>query len=116
LIGWRFPPGGYIKINFDDTHSSFGTAAGFVIRDWSGRFIQAGTRFLEGAPIIVAEATAMRDRIHAALAAGYHHILVEGDNKVVIHAIQGHIHIPWQIQILICDISNMIPPHMHCLF
>ena len=46
---------GYIKLNFDGTHSSSGAAAGFVLRDWVGRFIQAGTRFLEDAPIIVAE-------------------------------------------------------------
>ena len=86
---------GYIKINFDGTHSSFGAAAGFVIRDWSGRFIQAGTRFLEGAPIIVAKATTMRDGIHATLAAGYHHILVEGDNKVVIQAVSyTHLTLP----------------------
>ena len=39
LIGWKSPPGGYIKINFDGTHSSSGAAAGFIIRDWAGRFI-----------------------------------------------------------------------------
>jgi len=116
LIGWRSPPGGYIKLNFDGTLSSSGAAAGFVIRDWVGRFLQAGTRFLEGAPILVAEATAMRDGIQAALATGCRHLIVEGDNKVVIQAIQGQIHIPWQIQPLIRDIHNMIPPYVHCLF
>ena len=58
----------------------------------------------------------MCDGIQAALAAGYHHILVEGDNKIVIKAIQGHIHIPWQIQTLIRGISNMLPHQVHCLF
>ena len=101
---------------FDGTHSSFGTTAGFVIRDLAGRFIQAGTWFLEGAPILVVEAIAMRDGIQAALAAGYRNLLVEGNNKVVIQAVQGQIHIPWQIQTLICDINNMIPPYVHCLF
>ena len=107
---------GYIKINFDGTHSSSGAAAGFIIRDWVGRFIQAGTRFLEGAPILVAEATAMRDGIQSTLVAGYRNLLVEGDNKVVIQAIQGHIHISWQIHTLLRDIHNMIPPYVHCLF
>jgi len=58
----------------------------------------------------------MRDGIQAALVASYHHMLVEGDNKVVIQAIQGYIHIPWQIQTLIRDIYIMIPPNVHCLF
>ena len=52
----------------------------------------------------------MRDGIQAALAAGYHNLLIEGDNRVVIQAIQGHIHIHWQIQTLIRDIYNMLPP------
>jgi len=65
---------------------------------------------------MVAEATVMCDGIQAALPAGYHRILVEGDNKAVIEVIQGHIYIPWQIQTLIRDISNMIPPNVHCLF
>ena len=99
----------YIKLNFDGTHSSSGAAAGFVLRNWVGRFLQAGTRFLEGAPILVAEATAMRDGIQAALATGCRNLIVEGDNKIVIQAIQGQIHIPWQIQTLIRDIHNMIP-------
>jgi len=70
LIGWRSPPGGTSKSIFDDTHSSFEPAEGIVIRDWTGRFIQAGIRFLEDSPIVVAEATAMRDGIQAALVAG----------------------------------------------
>uniref|UniRef100_A0A7C9DFJ2 RNase H type-1 domain-containing protein n=1 Tax=Opuntia streptacantha TaxID=393608 RepID=A0A7C9DFJ2_OPUST len=116
LIGWRSPPGGYLKLNFDGTHSSSGAAAGFVLRDWRGRLIQAGTRFLEDAPILVAEATAMRDGIKAALATGSRKLLVEGDNKIVIQAIKGQIHTPWQIQTLIQDIRNMIPPYVDCLF
>ena len=42
LIGWRSPPGGYLKLNFDGTHSSSGAAAGFVLRDWRGRLIWQG--------------------------------------------------------------------------
>jgi len=41
----------------------------------------AGTRFMAHAPVLVAEATAMRDGIRAALDAGYRKILVEGDNQ-----------------------------------
>ena len=71
---------------------------------------------MEDAPILVVEATAVRDRIKAALATGSRKLLVEGDNKIVIQAIKGQIHTPWQIQTLVHDILNMIPPYVHCLF
>ena len=48
----------------------------------------AGSRFMENAPILVAEATAMRDGISAALQVGYRKIQVEGDNQIVIRVIQ----------------------------
>jgi len=46
----------------------------------------AGVRYLEQAPILVAEATAVRDGLKSALEAGYRHIEVEGDNQVVLNA------------------------------
>jgi len=58
----------------------------------------------------------MRDGLQAALALGCHNLIVEGDNQIVIQAIQGKIHIPWQIQTLIRDIHNMLPSTVHCLF
>jgi len=58
----------------------------------------------------------MRDGLQAALATGCRKLIVEGDDKVVIQAIQGQIHIPWKIQTMIRDIQNMIPPYVHCLF
>ena len=75
-----------------DPKSSAGAAAGFVLRNWKGEFIMAGTRFMENAAVIVAEATAMRDGIRAALNAGYRQILVEGDNQLVIKAIQNQMY------------------------
>jgi len=42
---------------------------------------------MEHAPIIVAEAKAMRDGISAALKAEFRKIQVEGDNQIVIRAI-----------------------------
>ena len=80
-IRWKLPYGGFIKINFDGSHSSAGAAAGFVLRNWKGGFIMAGSRFMENAPILVAEATAMRDGISAALQAGYRKIQVEDDSN-----------------------------------
>jgi len=107
-IGWKLPQGGFIKLNFDGTKSATGAAAGFVLRSWQGAFIKAGTRFLECASILVAEATAMRDGISAALQAGFRRIEVEGDNQIVLKAVQKQIHTPWQIAPILEDVWNMI--------
>jgi len=107
-IRWNLPHGGFIKINFDGSHSSAGAAAGFVLRNWQGGFIMAGSRFMENAPILVAEATAMRDGICAALQAGYRKFHVEGDNQIVIRAVQKQIRTPWQIAPILHDIWNLI--------
>ena len=108
LIRWKLPQGGFIKLNFNGTKSAAGAAAGFVLRSWQGGFIKAGTRFLECASILVAEATAMRDGISAALQAGFRRIEVEGDNQIVLKAVQKQIHTPWQIATILDDIWNMI--------
>jgi len=108
LIGWKLPWGGFIKLNFDGTKSTAGAAAGFVLRSWQGGFIKAGTRFLECASVLVAEATALRDGISAALQAGFRKIEVEGDNQVVLKAVQKQIHTPWQITPILEDIWHMI--------
>jgi len=88
FIGWKLPHGGFIKINFDGTKSTAGAATRFVLRSWKGGFIQAGTCFLEHASILVAEATVMRDGIRSALQAGFHQVEVEGDNRIVLQAVQ----------------------------
>ena len=108
LIGWTSPRGGYIKINFDGSKSAARAAAGFVIRNWQGGFISAGVRFLEQASILVAEATAMRDGVRAAIQAGFSRLEVEGDNQIVIQAVQKQIQVPWQIAPILEDIWNMI--------
>ena len=51
----------------------------------------------------------MRDGINAALQAGFRHMEVEGDNQVVLRAVQKQIPVPWQIAPIIEDIWNMIP-------
>ena len=104
FIRWKAPHGGFIKLNFDGSKSSAGAAAGFVLRNWQGGFVMAGSRFMEHASISVAEATAMRDGIRAALNAGFRKILVEGDNQIVIKAVQKQIQTLWQIAPLLEDI------------
>lgn len=103
-VAWRAPPGGSIKVNFDGAKTSQGAAGGFIIRDWEGQFIQAASFRLGSASVLVAEATALRNGIHAAVQAGFTHIQIEGDNKTLIQAVQGRIQPPWEIQVLIHDI------------
>ena len=57
---------------------------------------------------VVAEATAMKDGIITALQAGFRRIEVEGDNQVVLKAVQKQIHPPWQIAPILEDVWNMI--------
>jgi len=106
-IRWQLPAGGAVKINCDGAKSPRGASAGFVLRSWTGSFIMAGTRYLEQAPILVAEATAVRDGLKSALEAGWRRIEVEGDNQVVMSAIQACITPPWQIATIIEDIRNL---------
>ena len=116
FIDWKLPQGGFVKLNFDGTKSAAGAAAGFVLRNWQGSFLTAGARFLENAPILVAEATALRDGISTALRAGHSKIEVEGDNMIVIQAVRKQIPPPWQIHPIIEDIWNMIPYCEQILF
>ena len=118
-IAWNKPLGGFIKVNFDGSKSSQQAAGGYVIRDWTGRFLQAGTCNLGAASILVAEATAMRNGLRAAIQAGFTNIHIEGDNKILIHAVQGRIQPPWEIPVLVQDIhyylqtcNNVIVHHI----
>ena len=52
----------------------------------------------------MAEATAMHNGLQAAVQAGYTNIHIEGDNKILIDAVQGRIYPSWEIQILAQDI------------
>lgn len=110
-VAWRKPQRESIKINFDGSKTFHGAGGGFIIRNWEGRFIQAASFSLGGASVLVAEATAMRNGIKAALQAGFTDIHIEGDNKILIQAVQGHIQVPWEIQVLIQDIHTFL---QHC--
>ena len=50
---------------------------GIVLHNWQGGFLKAGSRFLEHASILVAEATTMRDGISTTLQAEFRRIEVE---------------------------------------
>ena len=88
--------------------SSQGAARVFIIRNWDGKFIQVSAFNLGALSILIAETTAMRNGLQAAVQAGYANIQIEGDNRVLIQAIQGCIRPQWEIQILVQDILSYI--------
>jgi len=59
---------------------------------------------LGASSVLKAEATAMHNGLQAAVQAGYTNIHIEGDNKILIDAVQGRIYPTWEIQILAQDI------------
>ena len=58
--------------------------------------------------VIVAEGQALRDGVQAAIAASYRRLHIEGNNLIVIEALQGKSVSPWQIKYIIQDIHSML--------
>jgi len=56
----------------------------------------------------VAEGRALRDALQATIEAGYRRLDVEGDNLIIIEALQGKSAIPWQVKYIIQDIHSML--------
>ena len=84
-----------------------------MLRNWTGHVLQAGAFPLGAASILVAEATALRNGLRAAVDAGFRKILIESDNQILIQAIQGFIQPPWEIQVLVQDINHFIQSCSH---
>jgi len=79
---------------------------GFIIHDWKDRFLQATTFNLGAASVLMAGATTMRSGIKADVQARFTDIHIEGDNNILIQAVQGKIRTPWKIQVLVQDITT----------
>ena len=48
----------------------------------------------------------MQNEIKAIVQAEFKNVYVEGDNKIIIQAVQGRIKVPWKIQTLLQDINT----------
>lgn len=57
--------------------------------------------------INVAECLALRDALWIARSKGFWKILVKGDSKLVIDAVQGTSSVPWRVMNIIEDIKNI---------
>ena len=107
-IGWKKPPHHFIKLNSDGAKAPHQASGGYVLRNSTGQVIQAGAFPLGTASVLIAEATALRNGLHAAVDAGFCRILIESDSQILIQAILGVIQPPWEIQVLIHDIKQFI--------
>ena len=55
----------------------------------------------------MAEATALRNGVHATILTGYRSMVLEGGNQVLIKALKGEIQTLWEIQTLVVDAKKM---------
>ena len=97
FVRWHSPPTEYIKLNFDGSLTNKSAAGGFILRDWTGKTIKAGTIHYGETSILVTEARALKNGVIEAIQAGYLNEIIEGDNNTVIRVLQGKTQTPGQI-------------------
>ena len=107
-VRWQPPHPGRFKLNFDGSAVNSSAAGGFLLRDWRGTVLKAAATNYGHTSSLVAEARAVKDGILMALRTGHNPIDVEGDNLVVIQALNGSGHVPWQISNIIRDIQHLL--------
>ena len=98
-VAWRKPQVGFIKINFDESKLSRGVAGSFIICNQDEKFIQTSTFNLTTSSVLKAEATTLLNGIKVTVQVDFTNIQIEGDNKILIQAIQGQIQLSWEIKI-----------------
>ena len=105
FVRWHSPSTEFIKLNFDGLLINKSATGGFILRDWVGKLIKVGVIHYGEPSILVAEARALKNRVIAAIQAGYQNIIIEGDNNTVIQALQGIYHVPWKIATILEDVK-----------
>ena len=108
FIRWQPPNPFWIKLNFDGSLQNTSTVGGFILRDWRGASLMTGASNYGASSILVAEGRTLRDGVHAAIMVGYSRLQIEGDNLIVIEALQGKAAIPWRINYIIEDVRNLL--------
>ncbi|XP_057250731.1 uncharacterized protein LOC130591430 [Beta vulgaris subsp. vulgaris] len=121
---WSPPPANLCKLNFDGSKDSISNAAlGFVIRNSSGEVLLAGAKSLgPHISIVQAEAWALSEGVKGAISLDISHIIIEGDNLIVINSMKNSWRIPWEIynivklkmQVYILDVWKL-KRHVKCL-
>ena len=73
--------------------------------DWRGMVLKLGAAYYGRTSIIMEEGRALRDGIQAALVGGYQNLEIEGDNMLIVKAIQGQVRVPWQLRNIVFEIN-----------
>ena len=116
FVRWHPPQPRFLKLNFDRPRNYIYTVGGFIIRDWTRKLLKASASYYGETSILVAEARALQNGVCAMIQAGSKNIIIEGDNLTVIQALRGHIHIPWQISMIIADVREKITSSSTTIF
>ncbi|KAF9592147.1 hypothetical protein IFM89_012576 [Coptis chinensis] len=111
-LRWIPPPVGVLKLNIDgSSRGNPGAAgAGYVLRDWEGRFIFGLAVPILHASTLMAEARALYFglRILSFLHLNGVRVLVETDSKFIQHCIRcSSLDIPWEVLHVIQDCSHL---------
>lgn len=100
-IKWHPPTHPGLKLNFDGSvFPNLQVAAGFVVRNATGHLVLAMAKKLGTMEILVAEAMTLRDGLLALPNSENQHLIVEGDYKILIDALNGKV---------CCSLENQIP-------
>ncbi|XP_010684130.1 uncharacterized protein LOC104898725 [Beta vulgaris subsp. vulgaris] len=108
LVAWEPPPPAFFKLNFDGSVRNLSVAGGIIIRDSSSTFIQATSLNFGASSVLLVEASALHQGIQIAHQLGIQNLIIEGDNLLVIKALQNLCSIPWKIATIIQDSKFML--------
>jgi len=108
FVRWEPPFPGRVKLNFDGSLQNGSAAGGYVLRDWRGMVLLVGATSFGRTSIVMAEGRALRDGLQAAINGGYRNLEIEGDNMLIIQAIQNQTQIPWQVHNIILEIRELL--------
>jgi ribonuclease HI len=110
-IRWEKPPVGWFKCNTDaGFHDGSNRAsAGWILRNYMGNFVLAGTAWYRGKhSIIEGEAKALLEAMSTMEQNGFSHVIFETDSKNVVDAIHNLRLGISEFSSIICNIRNVL--------
>ncbi|KAJ4971900.1 hypothetical protein NE237_004999 [Protea cynaroides] len=104
---WIPPKSGCTKLNtdvsFSDEHNT--GCVGFIFRDVNGSPLLAASGNILASSLLLGEALAAREGLHAALANGFFNLEVESDSAMLISCLNGSVtNCPYSLHLVIEDI------------
>jgi hypothetical protein len=108
---WQKPPVGWLKCNTDaGFHNGANkTSAGWILRNYMGNFVLAGTVWYQGKwSIIEGEAMAILEAMRVMEQNGITHVIFESDSKNVVEAIHSLRTGISEFSSIICNIRNVL--------